>query len=186
VAITGASGAAYGARLLHLTVARGAEVDLVVSDWGRETLRRECDLEYDPDRAGGGLVAGEGAGRVRCHRVDDLGAPPATGSARWEGMCVIPCSMGTLGRIAAGTGDNLIVRSAEVALKERRRLVLVPRETPLSLLDLRNMTALAEAGAVILPAMPAFYDRPQQVADLVNFVAERALTLLGLGREKEA
>jgi len=182
--ITGASGAAYGLEILRRAVARGAQVELVVSDWGRVVLAQECGVEYDPERPGGGLVTGEAAGRVRCHPVGDMRSPLASGSSDWEAMCIAPCSVGTVGRIAAGTGDNLLVRAAAVALKERRRLVVVPRETPLGLIELHNLVTLAEAGAVVLPAMPAFYEGPQTVADLVGFIAERALGQLGLGEAR--
>jgi len=182
VAITGASGAGYGVAVLRAAAERGAGVDLVVSDWGRVVLERECGLVYAPESPGGNLVPGEAAERVRCHQVWDMGSPLASGHGEGEGMCIVPCSMGTVGRIAAGTSDNLIVRAAAVTLKECRRLVVVPRETPLGLVELRNLVRVAEAGAVVLPAMPGFYDHPQTIGDLVEFVAERVLAQFGLGQ----
>ena len=182
IAITGASGGIYGVRLLERAAERVGEVHLVVSRQGAKVLRHETgmEVEFPPVGQVGNLPAAE---RVRLYHPDDLEAPFASGSNACDAMAIIPCSMGTAGRIAAGVSDDLITRAADVMLKERRPLVLVPRETPLNLIHLRNLTALCEAGAVILPAMPAFYTRPERVEDLVDFVVERALRHLGIEGE---
>ena len=171
VAITGASGAVYGLRLLQtLQPMAGIELHAVVSDAGWQTLRHEC-------------AAGPSTLRPLVHTLHDaadIGAGPASGSFRCGGMVVAPCSMRTLAAIAHGLSDNLVTRAADVALKERRRLVLMARETPLHLGHLRNMTALTEAGAVVLPASPGFYARPSSVEELCRSVAERVTALLGI------
>lgn len=169
VAITGASGAVYGLRLLQ-TLASVPEVEthLVVSDAGWQTLRHE-------------LHAGPQALRPLVHTLHDaadIGAGPASGSFRCAGMVVAPCSMRTLAAIAHGLSDNLVTRAADVMLKERRRLVLMARETPLHLVHLRNMTAVTEMGAIVCPPVPAFYLRPQSVDDIVNASVARVLDLL--------
>ncbi|MFH1569301.1 MAG: flavin prenyltransferase UbiX [Gemmatimonadota bacterium] len=184
VAVTGASGAIYAARLMRALLAGGHRVHLVQSKYGRLVLHEE--LGYEPDREsaidflrrlyGPGVEAGE----LVEHGVNDLTGPLASGSARLDGMVVVPCSAKTLSGIAHGSSSNLIERSADVSLKERRPLVLVVRETPLNLIQLRNLTAAAEAGAAILPAMPAFYQKPKTFEDLADFIAGRALSLLGM------
>lgn len=169
VAVTAASGAIY-ARLLLERLLRSEEVReiaLIFSRQAEEVARYE------------GVCFPEN-GRILRYDRDDMFAPPASGSADYDAMAVVPCSAGTLGRIAAGTSQSLIERAADVMLKERRRLVLVLRETPLSLLHLRNMTALTEAGAVVLPAAPAFYARPATIEQLCGSVVERTTALLGL------
>ncbi|MGQ9699365.1 MAG: UbiX family flavin prenyltransferase, partial [Armatimonadota bacterium] len=150
-------------------------VHLVVSRRGREVAEHELGIPVGP--LGEGLVQelGDNADRVRCWDPEDMTAPFASGSAPVVGMAVVPCSMGTAGRIACGVSNDLITRAADVMLKERRTLVLVPRETPLNVIHLRNLLTLAEAGAVVVPAMPPFYHRPQTVEDLVRPVVERAL-----------
>jgi len=180
VAITGASGGCYGLRLLERAAERVAEVHLVVSRRGAQVLHHETDVEVDLDGLTVRGLSGRAAERTRLHHPDDLEAPFASGSSACDAMAVIPCSMGTAGRIAAGVSDDLITRAADVMLKERRPLVLVPRETPLNLIHLRNLAALCEAGAVVLPATPGFYARPQRIEDLVDFVIERALRHLGI------
>jgi flavin prenyltransferase len=174
--ITGASGAPYAVRLLRALNDSGTPVRLIVSTYGLRLLAEEAGIEGIA-----GLRAATGDwSRVIMHDADDRGATPASGSAASRGMVVCPCSMGTLASIAAGTSRNLIERAADVALKERRPLVLVPRETPLSLVHLRNMVRLTRAGATILPASPGFYNRPRTVDDLVDFVAFRVLDHLGI------
>lgn len=169
VAITGASGAVYGLRLLQVLGAMpGVQVHAVVSDAGWLTLRHELDLAPEALRP---LVH-------TLHDVAHLGAGPASGSFRCDGMVVAPCSMRTLAAIAHGLSDNLITRAADVMLKERRRLVLMTRETPLHLGHLRNMTAVTEMGAIVCPPMPAFYLRPQTLDDLVDASVARVLDLL--------
>lgn len=169
VAITGASGAVYGLRLLQaLQHAPGVQTHAVVSDAGRLTLRHELDVNADMLRP---LVH-------TLHDADQLGAGPASGSFRCSGMVVAPCSMRTLAAIAHGLSDNLVTRAADVMLKERRRLVLMTRETPLHLGHLRNMTAVTEIGAIVCPPMPAFYLRPKTLDDLVDASVARVLDLL--------
>lgn len=169
VAITGASGAVYGLRLLQtLQSVPAIETHAVVSDAGWQTLRHE-------------LHTGPQTLRPLVHTLHDaahIGAGPASGSFRCSGMVVAPCSMRTLAAIAHGLSDNLVTRAADVMLKERRRLVLVARETPLHLGHLRNMTAVTEMGAIVCPPVPAFYLRPQSVDDIVNASVARVLDLL--------
>ena len=171
VAVTGASGAIYADRAIAGLKARGVDVWATVSPTATVVARHELGVE--PEALGAGGVE-------RWFAHDDLSAPPASGSSCADAMLVIPCSMGTLGRIAAGTADTLITRAADVCLKERKPLVLVPRETPLSLIHLRNLATVTEAGAVVLPACPHFYDRPTTVEDVVGTVVGRALVHLGV------
>jgi 4-hydroxy-3-polyprenylbenzoate decarboxylase len=185
LAVTGASGAAYGVRLLEVLLRAGRTVHLTVSPAAVEVFRTEVggalDLAaFDPSAFLGERAAGLDLGRLRYHHFRDFGAGIASGSFLTAGMAVCPCSMGTVAAIAHGTSENLIHRAADVHLKERRKLVLVPRETPLGLIQLRNLAACAEAGAVVLPAMPAFYTRPRAVADLVDFVVARVCDQLGV------
>ena len=183
LAITGASGALYAVRTLAALLERGLCVELIVSDYGRRLLRDELGERAGLDR----LVAyvteryGEGvaAGAVTMHSNRDLGASVASGSHGCAGMAIVPCSMKTLAAVAHGLSRNLIERAADVMLKERRPLVIVPRETPMSLPQLRNMVLCAEAGAMILPAMPAFYQQPKTLDDLADFIAGKILSALG-------
>ncbi|PKO29337.1 MAG: 3-octaprenyl-4-hydroxybenzoate carboxy-lyase [Betaproteobacteria bacterium HGW-Betaproteobacteria-9] len=169
VAITGASGAVYGLRLLQvLGATAGVQVHAVVSDAGWLTLRHELDLAPEALRP---LVH-------TLHDAAHLGAGPASGSFRCGGMVVAPCSMRTLAAIANSLSDNLVIRAADVMLKERRRLVLMARETPLHLGHLRNMTAVTEMGAIVCPPMPAFYLRPKTLDDIVDASVARVLDLL--------
>jgi 4-hydroxy-3-polyprenylbenzoate decarboxylase len=174
--ITGASGAPYAVRLLHALNAARVPVRLIVSAYGWRLLEEESGIA---DRDALREATGDWS-RVELFDSLNRGATPASGSAPSRGMVICPCSMGTLASIAAGTSRNLVERAADVALKERRRLVLVPRETPLSLIHLENMTRLTRAGAVVLPAAPGFYHRPQSIADLVDFVVARILDHLGV------
>lgn len=177
VAISGASGAVYGVRLLQvLGDTPGVETHLVVSGAGWRNLRHEMQMEQGDLRA---LAH-------HCHSVEDIGATIASGSFRSAGMVVAPCSMRTLAAIAHGLGDNLITRAADVMLKERRRLVLLARETPLHLVHLRNMAAVTEMGAVVCPPVPAFYLRPRTVQDIVDQAVARALDLLDVPHELAA
>ncbi len=177
LAITGASGAPYGVRLLEVLAHTHVPTWLLVSSHGWRLLGEECGITDDGalKRATGGDWTS-----VRVFDDADRGAAPASGSARSAGMVICPCSMGTVAAIAHGTSRSLIERAADVILKERRKLILVPRESPLSLLHLRNLTLAAEAGAVVLPAAPGFYHRPKQVSDLVDFVVQRVLDHLGV------
>src|SRR5881396_2877341 len=177
LAITGASGAPYGVRLLEMLAVHHVPTWLLVSSHGWRLLTEECGIT--DDRALKKATGGEWTS-VRVFDDTDRGAEPASGSAKTAGMVICPCSMGTVAAIAHGTSRSLIERAADVVLKERRRLILVPRETPLSLVHLRNLTLATEAGAVVLPAAPGFYHKPQQVRDLVDFVVQRVLDHLGL------
>ena len=177
VAITGASGAPYGVRLLEVLATHQVPTWLMISSHGWRLLTEECGIKDDRElrKATGGDWAS-----VRVFDDKDRGAEPASGSTRTVGMVICPCSMGTVSAIAHGTSRSLIERAADVVLKERRPLVLVPRETPLSLVQLRNLTLATEAGAVVLPAAPGFYHKPQQVRDLVDFVVQRVLDHIGV------
>jgi flavin prenyltransferase len=174
MAITGASGAPYGVRLLHALAGAGQPVWLIVSHHGWRLLQTESDIH---DLASLRSHVGEDAFDASVTVFDDAdrGAKPASGSARVKGMVIVPCSMGTLAAVAAGTSRSLVERAADVTLKERRPLVLVPRETPLSRIHLENMLRLSDAGAVILPAAPGFYHQPERIDQLVDFVVQRIL-----------
>ncbi len=177
LAITGASGAPYAVRLLDVLARGRLPVWLMVSGHGMRLLAEECGIaDIDGLRAATG---GDWAS-VTLFPDGDRGARPASGSQRTAGMVICPCSMGTLAAVAHGTSRSLIERAADVTLKEGRKLVLVPRETPLSLVHLRNMVLCAEAGATVLPAAPGFYHRPAAVAELVDVVVQRVLDQLGL------
>jgi 4-hydroxy-3-polyprenylbenzoate decarboxylase len=184
VAFTGASGMPFGLRLLECLFHAGVHVDLVYSAAAQLVARQECDLTLPSQPREATRLLGEryGArdGQLTVYSRDDWMAPMASGSNPGDAMAICPCTMGTLGAIACGIADNLITRAADVMLKERRALVLVPRETPLSAIHLENMLKLARAGAVILPPAPGFYTHPQTVADLVDFVVARILDQLGV------
>jgi flavin prenyltransferase len=179
VAITGASGAPYAVRLLQALNEATVPVRLIVSRTGWRLLAEELDIEGE-----GGLREGTGDwSQVIMYSDDDRGATPASGSAPSRGMVVCPCSMGTLASIAQGTTRSLIERAADVVLKERRKLILVPRETPYSAIHLENMLRVTRAGAVVLPASPGFYHRPQRMEDLIDFVVGRVLSQLDVTHE---
>jgi 4-hydroxy-3-polyprenylbenzoate decarboxylase len=186
--ITGASGAAYAVRLLEVLLQAGHRVHLSISPAGALLLQHELGLHVDLQRfdAAALLPAWAAAdsplrrGSLLYHRHADFMAPIASGSCLTDGMVICPCSGGTLAAIAHGTSDNLLCRAADVHLKERRKLVLVPRETPLSLVQLDNMKRCVEAGAVMLPAMPGFYHAPRTLADLVDFIVARVCDHLGV------
>jgi len=175
VAISGASGAVYAKRLLELLPQVYDAVYLTASDNALSIVRHE--IGKDDLQA---LIPSGADSKFVLFDPCDLNALPASGSHRYDGMVAIPCSMGLLGRIASGVSNDLPTRAADVCLKERRKLILVVRETPLSLVHLRNMATLSEAGAVILPAAPAFYGKPETIEDLVDFVVDRVLSALGL------
>lgn len=176
VGITGASGGAYAVRLLEVLDRAGAVVHLVVSPLGRRLLAEECGIHaLQPES-----LIGRPTDRLRIHNFRDVGCVLASGSYRTDGMVICPCSSNTLGAVASGLGNNLITRTAQVTLKEVRRLVLVHREMPLSGVDLENMMRLQRAGAIICPANPGFYLMPQTVSDLVDFVVGRVLDLLNV------
>ena len=174
VAITGASGAPYAVRLLQQLVAQRIPTWLIVSAHGVRLLRTETDIaDVAALRAHCGGDAFDAC--VTVFDDADRGAAPASGSARSSGMVICPCSMGTVSAIAQGSSRSLVERSADVALKERRPLLLVPRETPLSLIHLENLTAVTRAGAIVIPAAPGFYHRPTTIAHLVDFIVARVL-----------
>lgn len=187
LAITGASGALYATRTLAALLARGCRVELVISDYGRRLLRDELGEEAAVEKLPAFLESRYGAdvrnGEYVLHSNRDLGAKIASGSQGCEAMVIVPCSMKTLAGVAHGLSRNLIERAADVMLKEKRPLIIVPRETPMSLPQLRNMVACAEAGALLLPAMPAFYQMPKTLDDLGDFMAGKILAALGLAHD---
>lgn len=205
LAITGASGSLYGVRLLDVLLAAGNNVHLTISPAACRVFEQELGVQVDLDkfelaplmqagdfgsRLNDGAAGGHGSsiftdsdivrGRITYHHYQDYSAGIASGSYPTSGMVICPCSMGTLGGIANGLSTNLIQRAADVHLKERRKLIVVPRETPLGTIQLRNMLALSEAGAVVLPAAPGFYHRPLTMHDLVDFVVGRICDQLGV------
>jgi 4-hydroxy-3-polyprenylbenzoate decarboxylase len=185
LAITGASGSPYGVRLLEVLVRAGRTVHLVISPAATEVLERELERKVDLDQFRLEDLMGDASdkdfrGRVVYHHYRDFQAGIASGSFLTGGMAVCPCSMGTVAAIAHGLSENLIHRAADVHLKERRKLVLVPRETPLHVIQLRNLATCAEAGAVVLPAMPAFYTRPRSLQDLIDFIVGRVCDQFGV------
>jgi len=185
VAITGASGSPYGVRLLEVLLRAGRAVHLVISPAAVEVFQAELDLSisldaFRPAELLGSRIAGLNLGLLHYHHFRNFQAGIASGSFLTAGMVICPCSMGTVAAIAHGISENLIHRAADVHLKERRKLILVPRETPLGLVQLRNLTAVAEAGAVVLPAMPAFYIRPSCIDDIVDFIVGRICDQLGV------
>jgi 4-hydroxy-3-polyprenylbenzoate decarboxylase len=187
VGVTGASGALYAVRTIAALLEAGCELEVVFSDYGKRLLLDELGPDARVERLSDVLKAryGDlvGRGSFVVHSNKDLGATLASGSHRCEAMVIVPCSMKTLAGVALGLSRSLIERAADVMLKERRRLVLVPRETPMSLPALRNMVACAEAGATILPAMPAFYQHPKTIDDLAGFVAGKILNSLGFEQQ---
>jgi len=183
--ITGASGAPYAARLLEALAAADCEIGISASSAGVEVLATELygNPRLSRDETLTRLL--EHAPDATLYDVNDWKSPYASGSARVDAYVICPCSMGTLGTIAAGAMQNLIHRAASVALKEDRKLVLMPRETPLSAIHLRNMLTLAELGAVIFPPVPGFYHRPETIDDVVDFTVLRLLDQVGLGEESD-
>jgi len=176
VCLTGASGAIYGVRLMRALKSNGHEVHLIVSKWGEETLKYETGIDSE----------------TLCKEADffysehDLAAGPASGTFQLDSMVVIPCSMKTLAGIAHGYADNLIARAADCSLKERRKLILVPRESPLNLIQIRNMATVTEAGAIVIPASPAFWAKPKTIEELVDSVIERVLAHIGVSQDSAA
>jgi 4-hydroxy-3-polyprenylbenzoate decarboxylase len=184
VGITGASGAIYAMRTMAALLERECHLEVVISEYGRRLLHDELGEKASAGRLRDYLVEtyGDGAskGSFAVLNNKDLGATLASGSHDCEGMVIVPCSMKTLAGVAHGLSRNLVERASDVMLKEKRRLVIVPRETPMSLPQLKNMVLCAEAGAMILPAMPAFYQMPKTIADLADFMAGKILSALGL------
>jgi flavin prenyltransferase len=187
IAVTGASGALYATRTMAALLERGCHLELIVSDYGKRLLRDELGDEAAIDKLLPYLVSTYGEsvrnGTFTLYSNKDLGAKIASGSQNCDSMVVVPCSMKTLAGIAHGLSRNLVERAADVMLKERRTLIIVPRETPMSLPQLRNMVLCAEAGAMIMPAMPGYYQMPQTLEDLSNFMAGKILAALGFQHE---
>src|ERR1700687_220546 len=185
LAMTGASGVPYGARLLEVLLQTGRTFHLTISPAAVQVIQQEMDRTIHLDRFNvndliGNPVSAEMAQRVRYHHYMDFQSGIASGSFLTGGMVICPCSMGSVAAIAHGLSQNLIHRAADVHMKERRKLILVPRETPLHLVQLRNLTTCAEAGAVVLPAMPAFYTKPQTLDDMLDFIVGRICDQLGV------
>jgi len=177
LAITGASGAPYAVRLLEVLARNKVPTWLIISGHGWRLLEQETGITDDKQlkaKTGGDWSS------VTIFTDDDRGAKPASGSVKTLGMVVCPCSMGTVSAIAQGSSRSLVERAADVVLKERRKLILVPRETPLSLIHLRNLTQVTEAGAVVIPAAPGFYNKPTKIDDLVDFMVQRIIDQVGL------
>jgi len=179
LAITGASGAAYAVRLLRGLLGAGRHVHLAISPLGRRLLSDELDIR----EVNAGSLVGGATDRLFLYDFEDVGSRLASGTFLTDGMVVCPCSSNTLGAIAAGIADNCITRAAAVHLKERRRLILVHREMPVSRIDLENMLRVDAAGGIICPAAPGFYGRPTSIDDLVDFVAGKVLDPLGVEHE---
>ncbi len=179
VAITGASGAAYGLRLVQRLAQAGVFQHLLLSDTARIVIKQETDLDLPTVPEDSAITLAHHLDfpekLIKCYGLEDWFSPAASGSADIRQMVIIPCSMGSLARIASGVSDNLIDRAADVMLKESRQLILVPRETPLSTIHLENMLKLARMGAHIIPAMPGFYHRPQSLDDIIDFLVNRVL-----------
>ena len=176
VGVTGASGAIYGVRLIKALKSAGHEIHLVVSRWGEETLTHETEESKSS-------LSKE---VYKIYEEDDLTAGPASGSFRIDAVIIAPCSMKTLAGIAHGYADNLIARAADCALKERRKLILVPREAPLNLIHIRNMERVTEAGAIIIPASPAFWHNPKTIDELVDSIVDRILSHISSARDSAA
>ena len=173
LAITGATGAIYGVRLLEELSVRGIEVHLVISRWGKETIRLET----------GRIIEDLEQLASKTYNVENLGASIASGSYKTDGVIVAPCSMKTLSAIAHGYADNLIARTADVAIKERRPLILIPRETPLSTIHLQNMLEVARAGAIVMPPVPSFYTNQRSLDEIVSHFIGRVLDQLGISND---
>ena len=181
LAITGASGVVYGLRVLEeLLRDKAIEVRLTITPAARDILAAEHDIRLDLRNFRAAALGIAGAERAVYHAYDDLGAPPASGSFRLDAMAIVPCSMACAAAIAHGISKDLVERTADVMLKERRRLVIVPRETPLSAVHLENLLALARLGVTVIPACPGFYGKPATVAEVVDFVVARVLDHLGV------
>jgi len=173
VAITGASGSIYGVRLLDALGKASCKRTVILTDDGEKVLGIETGLK----------AADIKKMSERFFRNGDMDSPIASGSSRWDAMVICPCTMSSASKIAAGISDNLTCRAAHVALKERRKLVVVPRETPVGTPHLRALAALSEMGVIVLPAMPAFYGKPKTIDDMVNFVVGRILDVLGIDND---
>ncbi|WP_105616686.1 UbiX family flavin prenyltransferase [Vallitalea okinawensis] len=178
VGITGASGSVYGKRVVE-ELAKEHEVFLIVTDNGRKVFEYELGVQMDQwlDE-----ITKSGA-NVKVCDIDNMFAPVASGSFQIDGMVILPCSMGSLAKICHGTSDNLLIRAADVMIKEKRRLILVPRETPFSTIHLKNMLALSELGVILLPPMPAYYHLPKSIEEMVELTVGRILNHLGVSND---
>jgi 4-hydroxy-3-polyprenylbenzoate decarboxylase len=184
VAISGASGSLYGMRLMGRLIEAGINVHLIVTENGQKVVQHELGFNIDYKNCASYISDSIGI-RIEEENLSifdnkNLFAPPASGSASYDTMVIIPCSMNTLSSVATGRASNLIERAADVFLKERRRLILVPRETPLSAIHLENMLKISNAGGIILPAMPAFYFKPDKIEDLADFIASKVFNIIGI------
>ncbi len=180
VAITGASGVVYGIRLLETLAQLDYEVHLTISESGVRTLWEEMQIQVDLNNFQIASLLQRDCDQIVYHHQSDISAAIASGSFHTEGMAIVPCSMGTLGSVATGISRNLVQRAADVCIKERRKLVLAVRETPLNTIHLENMLKLSQAGAVILPAAPGFYHLPKTLDDQVNFIVTKLLDQFGI------
>lgn len=180
VAITGGSGIPYAIRLLDQLELLGIAVDLIISEAGLRVITEETELKLGKRIASVDALIGRKTNHIVLHSHKDIGALPASGSCLYDGMVIVPCSMATLGNIANGSGYNLVHRAADVTIKEGRKLVLVPRETPLSSIHLRNMLTLSNIGVKMVPAMPGFYSQPKQITDLVDGMVMKILDCMGI------
>jgi len=176
VGITGASGSIYGIRLIEELLKAGNEVHIIITDSGKKVMKYETD--YDTDSLLNRFK--DSSSNIKVYDVENLFAPTASGSFKTDGMIIMPCSMSTLGEISNGVSKNLLGRSSDVCLKEKRKLIIVPRETPFNTIHLKNMINLSEAGAIILPAMPGFYHIPKSLEDIINFVVGKVLDALDI------
>jgi flavin prenyltransferase len=177
VGITGASGVIYGKRICEEFVKQGEEVALVVTEHAKSVICQELNVKtYSKDN----IFSEEIGKKIKEFSVSHIGASIASGSTKTSGMVIVPCSINSLGAIASGICNNLLLRAAQVTLKEKRKLVIVPRESPLGIIQLRNLLTLSEAGAIIVPPCPAFYHNPKTVDDLINFTVSRVLNLFGI------
>lgn len=183
VAVTGASGVVYARRLLQIVAGNGIHIHLVVSNAATDVIEYELGVKLDVDDLDIGRFLGAAVSGVTLHHPDAMNTPIISGGFKTAGMVIIPCSMNTLCSVSSGLASNVICRAAGVTLKEGRRLVLVPRETPFSAIHLESMLKLSQAGACILPATPGFYHRPQTIDDLVDFVIAKALDYLHIEHE---
>lgn len=180
IGITGASGIRYGLRLLDVVSSKDIEVHLVLSESARWVMREEEGIKIPHGPVSSEILIGENRENIVVHAPENISAPIASGSFVTEGMVVIPCSMSTLGAIATGASQHLVHRAADVALKEGRRLILVPRETPLSAVHLENMLKLSRLGVHIVPAMPGFYHRPKSIEELIDMQVLKTLDVMGI------
>ena len=176
VGITGASGSIYGVRLIEELVKRENEVYLVITDNGKKVLEYEVEINFEQWLEN----IDKSKGRLKLCGIDDMFSSIASGSFKTEGMIIVPCSMGTLSKISNGIADNLLVRAADVMIKEKRKLILIPRESPLSSIHLQNMLFLSNLNVMIMPPMPAFYQKPKSIEDIINTTVGRILAVLNI------